>query len=566
MPRRRHASVRIGTGGLMRIILAALLAALWLPAAAMAGSPQLYVVRTDHWSEGDERGYSDFIATLGAADCRTVDQCLHSAGNPFRASDLPGTVFESDCSDLPYVLRFYYAWKRGLPFSYEDGIEPIGASADFRYSRNGNRVTSRKTVPGGVYTGPQVIAQIRDAVSSATYRIHPDLDAPLPPDHYSPVIDPKSIRPGTVLYDPNGHVAIVYRIDNKGRVYYFDAHPDYSLTHVFYDLRFTRAVPGAGAGFKNWRPQRLVGARTNDDGTLTGGHMEVARNSEIADFNTEQFYGTDMVPGGSVDWANAVFSVNGERMDYYDWVRARLGSGRLSFDPVEEVRDLVRSNCSDLRYREQAVDMALAAGIQRRPEPDRLPPNIYGTEGDWEIYSTPSRDARLKTAFKELRDTVERFVTMYMNRDPHLSYSGSDLAGDLTRTYAQETAACQVDYAKSDGARVGLTYEEARARLFAMSFDPYQCVERRWGAQDAAELSSCRDGDDKRAWYAAEQHLRNQIDRTYEARMDFTRDELAVSGPGKGVDAPPDTDVLAYLRTVQGVQPRFDSGIYGKSD
>ena len=43
----------------------------------------------------------------------------------------------------------------------------------------------------------------------------------------------------------------------------------------------------------------------------------------------------------------------------------------------------------------------------------------------------------------------------------------------------------------------------------------------------------------------AEQRLRNQIDRTYEARMDFSLDELE-AGRG-GVAAPPDTDARAFL-------------------
>lgn len=77
-----------------------------------------------------------------------------------------------------------------------------------------------------------------------------------------------------------------------------------------------------------------------------------------------------------------------------------------------------------------------------------------------------------------------------------------------------------------------------------MSFDPYQCAERRWGAEDR-ELATCRDGRVKRAWYAAEQRLRNQIDRTYDARMDFSLDELE-DGAG-GVDRPPDTDTRAFL-------------------
>ena len=53
----------------------------------------------------------------------------------------------------------------------------------------------------------------------------------------------------------------------------------------------------------------------------------------------------------------------------------------------------------------------------------------------------------------------------------------------------------------------------------------------------------------KRAWYAAEQNLRNQLDRTYEAEMDFTLDELTSPGPGKGVANPPDIDARAWLLT-----------------
>lgn len=535
----------------MRWVAALLFLFLCVPLQTAAASNSLYVVRYDHWSDEDERGWRDFIAALGQADCHTVDQCLHDPANPFRASDPPGTVFESDCSDLPYVLRFYYAWKRGLPFSYEDAVSPIGAARDERYSPNGNRVTSRHQIPNGKLSGYAILAQVRDAVSTATYRIHPDVDAPLAPDFYSPAIDVKSIQPGTIIYDPNGHVAIVYQVDAKGRVFYFDAHPDYSITHVFYDLRFTRTVPGAGAGFKNWRPQTLVGAVRQRDGSLAGGHIEVARNAVIADFSTEQYFGNGPRPADA-DWANGRFTLNGEILGYYDYVRAKLAGGKLAFDPVEEVHDMVLSNCSDLHYREQAVDVALAAGIEKRPEPQRLPLNIYGTQGDWEIYSTPSRDARLKTAFKELRDMVARFVDMYESGDAHLNYAGQDLVTDLTATYQRDTASCRVGYARSDGSRVTLGYEEARQRLFQMSFDPYQCVERRWGATGADERSTCRDDALKEAWYAAEQNLRNQIDRTYGARMDFALAELGEPGPGKGIDAPPDTDVLAYLRTKSG--------------
>jgi formylglycine-generating enzyme required for sulfatase activity len=383
--------------------------------------------------------------------------------------------------------------------------------------------------------------------------MHPDLDSPPRPDFYSVAINAKSIRPGTALYDPNGHVGIVYKVESDGRIRLIGSHPDNTLTRDYYDLRFVRSRPGTGAGFKNWRPLRLVGYARRGDGALVGGHVEVAANSEISDFSDEQYYGNGQRPSDE-DWANGTFTLNGETLDYYDFVRAMIAGGRLEFDPVKEVGDMVDSNCSDWHDRIQAVDISLQAGIQNRPEPDRLPRNIYGTSGDWETYSTPSRDARLKTAFNELRNSAQRFVEMYKKGDTiHLHYSGSDLVDDMIAAYDREAAKCSVTYTRSNGASVTLSYEDARKRLFLISFDPYQCVERRWGATDPEELSGCRDDATKRDWYAAEQNLRNQIDRTYDARMDFTLADLATPGPGKGVASPPDTDARAYLLSVRGI-------------
>ena len=207
---------------------------------------------------------------------------------------------------------------------------------------------------------------------------------------------------------------------------------------------------------------------------------------------------------------------------------------------------MVDSNCADLHDRVDAVALAIRAGLAAQAEPARLPDNIYSTYGDWETYSSPSRDARLKTAFKELRDAAERFVRLYRSRDPMLVYKGKDLIGDLIATYDRKAAQCTIAYTRSDGSPFTIGYEEARKRLFAFSFDPYQCVERRWGAA-LLELATCPDTASKAAWYEAQQNLRNQIDRTYEAEMDFTLAELKILGPGKGVSAPPDIDVRGFL-------------------
>jgi hypothetical protein len=412
-------------------------------------------------------------------------------------------------------------------------------------------VTERRDVLTGAGSGYEVLDVVRGAIDSASYRIGPDLEEPYEADMYSPAIDPKSIRPGTMVYDPNGHVAIIYRVYPNGRLEYIDAHPDESVTRGFYDERFVRARPAMGAGFKNWRPMKLVGARRRSDGVYVGGHVELAANKDIPDFSDEQYFGNGQRPDDDLLWGEGSFTLNGQIVDYYDYVRAKLAGGKLEFNPVEEVRDMVDSNCNDLHYRADAVNLAIAAGIEKRGEPDRLPPNIYGTYGDWEVYSTPSRDARLKTSFKELRDAVARFVGLYRAHDPRIVYHGNDLVGDLIAAYDNRTAACKISYARSDGSPVFLNYEDARRRLFLMSFDPYQCIERRWGAVDPRELATCKDGPDKQDWYAAEQNLRNQIDRTYDARMDFSLDELKMPGPGKGVASPPDIDARAWLMSVR---------------
>ncbi len=507
----------------------------------------LYTVRYDHWTAEDERGFGEFLQSIGDSDCRTVDQCLHGAGNPFRATDPAGIYFRADCADLPYELRFYYAWKRGLPFAYVSQVEPRGHTRDMRYTARGNAVEERVTVQTGQSSGYAVMETLRDTISSATYRIHPELEEPLPQDLYSPAITPKSIRSGTVIYDPNGHLATVYRVDPDGRIHYMDAHPDSSMTRGFYDLRFVRASPAMGAGFKNWRPATLVGAVRQKDGTYTGGHVELPANKAIADYSVEQFFGNGARPDDDRDWRQGTFTLNREVIDYYDYVRARLAGGTLEFDPLKEVHDMVESNCADLGYRADAVKVAVAAGIVNAAQPSSLPSNIYGTEGDWETYSSPSRDARLKTAFKEVRDNVQRFMALYQANDPRLKYKGQNLAVDMLTAYDRQAALCRIGYARTDGSAISFGYEEARRRLFAMSFDPYHCVERRWGASDPRELGSCADGAVKRAWYAAEQNLRNQLERAYDVEMGFSLSELNAHVPGSGVTAPPDTDVRTYL-------------------
>jgi hypothetical protein len=515
-----------------------------------------FKVTRDAWSDADERGFIEFIEAIGNSRCGSIDRCLKSAANPFAKTDPPGIYFYSDCADLPYVLRAYYAWKKGLPFSYVSAVSPRGATRDIRYTASGNVIASRRDVLTGAGSATQLFVELRNAISSAMFRLHPDMEAT---DLYPVKIDRKSLKPGTVLYDPNGHVAVVYKVEEDGRVLFMDAHPDNSLTRGTYGKKFVRSSPGMGAGFKNWRPLKLVGATQRPDGTLVGGRVEFARNAELPDYSAEQFYGNASRPADR-EWASGQFTIDGQPLDYYDYVRTKMAGGSLTFEPVQEVRNMVRANCEDLRYRAEAVDLAIRAGIQNKAQPARLPTNIYGTEGEWEEFSTPSRDARLKASFKELRDQVQRFVEWHNAGDKRVRYQAGGIVKTLLQAYDEEAALCTITYLRSNGTPVSLSYEEIRKRLFLLSFDPYHCIERRWGATQPAELSTCRDDATKAAWYAAQQGLRNQIDRTYDARMDFTLAELqGPVTPGKGVSLQADIDVKGYLRMAAQRQVRAPS-------
>ena len=75
--------------------------------------------------------------------------------------------------------------------------------------------------------------------------------------------------------------------------------------------------------------------------------------------------------------------------------------------------------------------------------------------------------------------------------------------------YDRQSQQCTITYLSSDKRPVPLTFDDIARRLFAMSFDPYHCVELRWGDDG----TGCPDQAGKRRWYAVEQVARHEVDR-----------------------------------------------------
>ncbi|WP_413575266.1 hypothetical protein ACLVWU_13255 [Bdellovibrio sp. HCB290] len=537
-------------------------------------------VMKTQWSAQDEENFSRFVARLGAAVenrlCDTVKNCLKSDANPYYSSDPAGLVYYADCADLPYFLRAYFAWKNGLPMSVASRVSarPVaGNTGDIRYTPQGNYVTGRFDVIAGngrkrfafieniedydfgnlmlATRYPNAVALLNGTITSstlsATFRMMGTEDGKLYADFYPVKLTRYSVRPGTVIYDPNGHVAVVYKITADGQVYYIDSHPDNTLTSGMYNPKFERSNPYQGAGFKNFRPLTLVDARQDSSGAYVGGRVVGAKNTALPYYSLEQFFGTNPDPDGK--WSKGRFVYNGRDVDYYEYLRIMMANGELRIDPLVDMQVMVRDLCVNLKDRVQAVDVAVQSGVQNKPHPERLPYNIYGTTGEWEQWASPSRDARLKVSFANLLIQIRSMVQRHSVGDPTIVYRGNNLRGDLLSIYQREATSCQFAYRNSSGVSVPMNLEQARQRVFDMSFDPYHCAELRWGAKTSQELASCRDNQNKRAWYAAERWLRYQTDRTYDARMDYSLGELTGPKPGVGVANPPDVDIVRFLQT-----------------
>lgn len=535
---------------------------------ANSKKPLAWQIKNKTWTKSYEKSYEEFVASIGKAKqagvCHTTSACIKSpVANPQYYNLNPDSLMSvfSDCADLPYILRAYFSWMNDLPFTYpvELSQAPLksaeadalmaqlndlyaqldragvfkkqlikrqikelrkkifgGTGADIRYNSGGNKIVSKKYIKTGDNINT-VLVDVANAISTATFRTDGanNTTGNNFRDTFPVAVTKDAIKPGTVLYDPNGHVAVVFDVTKNGKVHLIDAHPDNSLTAITYGEKFSQTNVEIGGGFSNWRPFSVEAG------------VEATPNEELPDYSLEQF--ERKIP----------FEFNNVQMSFHEYVRNKLSQGTLIYYPVTELNELMNEICHDVSEREMAVNASLAAGLQNQNHPDVLPSNIYGTDGDWESFSSPSRDARLKASIREGRQLMQKMIQGYKDGDKHVQYDGSDLEGDLKRAYEAAATKCTVDVKKTNGGVQTLTLHTILKNIFKLSFDPYHCVELRWGLTDAESLKSCNQSKEKIDWYNAEQGLRNLIDRDYSLKMDYSLREL----PGAPISKTPEENI-----------------------
>lgn len=251
------------------------------------------------WNAAAEAGYSDFIAQLGssiaAGRCRRLVDCLRDpAINPLFEPGAERLRFHADCADVPYILRAYYAFHHDLPFAHARSMH--GRGRDARYYRDaqpsGLQAWLDAATPRRLFEG------LGRIVHSGFFRTAPQVESA---DFYQLRVDRQAVRPGTMFYDPNGHIVVVYDLRPSGEVRFFDGHPDGYLTHGTLSEKNERGGVSQGGGFKNFRPIHLA-----------HGAIVQSRNRELTDY------------GGTAPFDRSRYQVQGQAVSFHAWLKSQL--------------------------------------------------------------------------------------------------------------------------------------------------------------------------------------------------------------------------------------------------
>jgi hypothetical protein len=452
------------------------------------------------WSPGLENLYSAWVEYLfeapldAAPSYAALHEVLRERARNFlfdhqgAAEDEQGVVVRPDCADLPYFLRAYFAFKLGLPFGWsrctrgENGVAP--ACSNFATSSDPFPAVDGGAPPLPPWADPQRDAgayavavkrlgeffrtTLADAVQSGAGRTRADDDES---DYYPIALTADTLRPGTIFADPYGHVLVVVQriaqtASSGGVLLAVDGQPDGTVGRKrFWRGNFLFAIdPSLGsAGFKRFRPLERDPA--------TGGFRRL-RNAELADCSA-----VDQYEGG----------VDG----FYDKVDDLLSPTPL--DPMQALLETVQALEEQVKTRVTSVDNGrrfLAGGKATADMPDGA--KIFETTGDWEDFSTPSRDLRLLVAIDVARALPARVARRPARYAMPPGKAPDAVRAELEARLENELRDRAFRYTRTDGSPWPLTLRDVvdRATALETAYNPNDCVEARWGAPEGSEEAS----------------------------------------------------------------------------
>lgn len=387
---------------------------------------------------------------------------------------------------------------------------------DNRYASYGNKLKWKNRLIKKGDNALAVFQLISNSISTSSFRLDHHDDTYGNPftfkDFYPVDLSRESLPPGSILYDPSGHIWVVFHVDADGVVHMIDAHPDDSITYKkSTDIieKISKVYPTKfGAGFQALRPWYV---------SRDGGFMVGAENKELPHFSLIQSYGTENRYPNPENWTSDIKIIDNGVVstDLYQYSRRKLSRKPFQINVLGDFENQVNGLCIAFKERIEAVDKAVERGLHRESHPIVLPANIYQTEGDWENFSSPGRDARLRSSVRSVITTMTQAKDQLLSGNREMIYSGSNVNEDFLRIFNRIANNCVDQYKNSQNRGIQISLKDFIDRIYDVSFDPYHCPELRWGAK-GRELESCpeyRSGDKKMDWYNAQAFIRYTIDR-----------------------------------------------------
>lgn len=444
----------------------------------------------DAWSEAHENLYSAWIEKLFDAPLTeqpawpALEAVLDDRERNFLHDDRGegeddagrgAPVLQPDCADLPYFLRAYFAFKLGLPFAYSTCTRGGGGVPPTCTHRRSNlNPVPQRTSAVATFTDFLRIT-VANTVHSGTGRAPAEDDGG---DYYPIRLSFEGLRPGTIYADPYGHILVVAKripqTESSGGVLLaVDGQPDGTVARKrFWAGNFLFAVdPALGsAGFKRFRPLMM-----------DRGQVRALSNAAIATAPGYADFALDQYAAGATG--------------FYDRMDDVLSPSPL--DPAAAMLERVQALDEQVRARVLSVQNGqkhFAGGHGGRIAMPKGA-SIFETDGDWEDFSTPSRDLRLLIAV----DLVQGFPALVARRPTRFAMpagkSADDLKVELDALLDAELHKRTVSYERSDGVPFAITLADvvARAPDLELAYNPNDCPEVRWGAPAAsAEIATCK--------------------------------------------------------------------------
>jgi len=112
---------------------------------------------------------------------------------------------------------------------------------------------------------------------------------------------------------------------------------------------------------------------------------------------------------------------DGVEIGFFEYVRVAISGGKMEYNPVYEVKATMRTLCNDLKDRRSTSICDRKGRAEEGPAAKAAQQHLRRRRSRMETYSTPSRDARIKTAAAEFYIGLQKILFFWEKRDPALS-------------------------------------------------------------------------------------------------------------------------------------------------